>query len=152
MSQYVEFFVKSKEDNFTRLDAFSRNTLMYQVLSNDLNVPYEKIKKLTPNFLSKAMAILEGYQQERLDDIKQEESKIAMVATFNNSASEKFKIISELQEVLDEYKEILEEIQATMDYLRILKNIANNLNYQDNTGLYCGVEVGAPTINDIIEK
>ena len=150
MSQYIEFFVKSKEDNFTCIDAYSRSNLIYRLLSDDMNVPYGKVKKITSAFLKEALNILEGYRKNTIERQENEKENINRIASFNNSAQEKIDLIYEIQEILDEYQASLDEMDAAMWFLRIMLSIVDNLEYEKDAGLYCGVEVGRPTLEDIV--
>lgn len=152
MSQYVEFFVRSKEGNFTCLDTFSRSTWMYHILSEDIGVPYEKIRKLTPAFLREAMVATTNHIKE-LEDIKKgAQFRIAAVAKFNNSAQEKAEVVNDICNSLNECEEEINDLQHTYHYLRFFLSMVNTLQYEEgNPALYCGIEVGNPIDKDIVE-
>lgn len=152
MSQYVEFFVRSKEGNFTCLDTFSRSTWMYRVLNEDVGVPYGKVRKLTPDFLREAMSSVADYIEEMEKGKSRIHDRIAAVATFNNSAQEKSEVIDELYNYINEYVEEINDLQHTYHYLRFFLSMVNTLQYEEGTAaLYCGIEVGNPTDKDIVE-
>ena len=152
MSQYLELYVKSKEDNFTYLDAFSRSTFMYRLLNEDIGAPYEKVQKMTKVRLQEAIEAGTGYLQNIVDRKKKHEDTLQLISSFNNSVDEKMEAIYEHQEYLEEYDESIVEMEWTMNYLRVLLNMVNTMSYEgSNTGLYYGIEVGSPTIDDIVE-
>ena len=151
MSQYIEIFVKSKENNFTCLNSFSRSTYIYRILSDDMGVPYAKIKKITPEFLRQAIDIAIGYKDGYLKSRDEAKERMAIVASFNNSVEEKYEIIHDIYEALSEYDEVIEEVDDAIGHLRTLASIADNLTYETGSpALYCGIEIGEPTLDDIV--
>jgi len=152
MSQYLEFYVKSKEDNFTYLDAFSRSTSMYRLFNEDVGAPYEKVRKMTKARLQEAIEIGTGYLQGVNDRKKKQEDTLQLISSFNNSVDEKMEAIYEHQEILEEYDESIVEWEWAMNYLRVLLNMVESMSYEGNeAGLYYGIEVGNPTVDDIVE-
>ena len=152
MSQYLEIYVKSKEDNFTYLDAFSRSTSMYRLLNEDIGAPYEKVRKMTKARLQEAIGIGSGYLQSIIERKKKQEDTLQLISSFNNSVDEKMEAIYEHQEILEEYDDSITEWEWTLNYLRVLLNMAENMSYEESkTGLYYGIEVGSPTLEDIVE-
>ena len=152
MSQYLEFYVKSKEDNFTYLDAFSRSTCMYRLLNEDIGAPYEKVRKMTKARLQEAIGIGSDYLQSITERKKKQEDTLQLISSFNNSVDEKMEAIYEHQEILEEYDDSITEWEWTLNYLRVLLNMVENMSYEESkTGLYYGIEVGSPTLEDIVE-
>lgn len=152
MSQYLEIYVKSKEDNFTYLDAFSRSAFMYRLFNEDVGAPYEKVRKMTKARLQEAIEIGTGYLQGIIDRKKKQEDTLQLISSFNNSVDEKMEAIYEHQEILEEYDESIVEWEWTMNYLRVLLNMVESMSYEGNkAGLYYGIEVGNPTVDDIVE-
>ena len=75
-----------------------------------------------------------------------------MISSFNNSVDEKMEAIYEHQEILEEYDESIVEWEWAMNYLRVLLNMVESMSYEGNkAGLYYGIEVGNPTVDDIVE-
>ena len=152
MSQYLEIYVKSKEDNFIYLDAFSRSTFMYRLFNEDVGAPYEKVRKMTRARLQEAIEIGSGYLQGAIERKKRHEDTLQLISSFNNSVNEKMEAIYEHQEILEEYNESITEWEWTMNYLRVLASMAESMSYEGSkAGLYYGIEVGAPTLEDIVE-
>lgn len=152
MSQYLEIYVKSKEDNFTYLDAFSRNTAMYRLFNEDLGAPYGKVRKMTKARLQEGLEIASGYLQGFTDRKKKHEDTLQLVSSFNNSVDEKMEAIYELQEYLEEYDESIVEMEWVTNYLRVLLSMTESISYEGSkTGLYYGIEVGTPTLEDVVE-
>lgn len=152
MSQYLEIYVKSKEDNFTYLDAFSRSTVMYRLFSEDLGAPYGKVRKMTKAHLQEGLEIASGYLQGSTDRKKKHEDTLQLISSFNNPVDEKMEAIYELQEYLEEYDASIVEWEWAMNYLRVLLSMTESMSYEGSkTGLYYGIEVGTPTLEDVVE-
>jgi hypothetical protein len=148
MSQYIEFFVKSKEDNFTCITSFSRNNDIYQVLMN--TVPYGKICKLTHTLIANAIDNLQKtltkYHQIRLNH----QNEIANVCTFNNSVEDKLMAIENIRDNMIDLDEEIADLDEAIKYLQILQSMVDEMYYTPDIGLYCGIEVGSPTVDDIV--
>ena len=125
---------------------------MYRLFNEDVGAPYEKVRKMTKARLQEAIEIGTGYLQGVIDRKKKHEDTLQLISSFNNSVEEKMEAIYEHQEYLEEYDESIIEMEWTMNYLRVLLNMVNTMSYEgSNTGLYYGIEVGSPTIDDIVE-
>lgn len=148
MGQYIEFFVKSKEDNFTRIVSFSRNNNIYQVLMN--TVPYEKICKLThtlmTNAIEKLQETLTKYRRTKLTY----QSEITNICTFNNSVEDKLIAIENITNNMKEIDEDIDILDNDIKYLQIFQSMIDAMYYTPDIGLYCGIEVGIPTVDDIV--
>lgn len=147
MSQYIEFFVKSKEDNFTCIASFSRSHIIYQTLVNE--VPYGKICKL--NFSSISRVIL-SLTEKKVEWRKRKEEYDNMwdrIGTFNNSVQEKLEAMAEFREVLLEIKENIGDIDNAINYLKVFQLMVEEMQIDSTIGLYCGIEVGEPTVENI---
>ena len=142
MSQYIEFFVKSKEDTF------SRNNDIYQVLMN--TVPYGKICKLTHTLIANAIDNLQEdsikYHQIRLNH----QNEIANICTFNNSVEDKLIAIENIRDNITDLDEEIAALDEAIKYLQVLQSMIDDMYYTPDVGLYCGIEVGTPTVNDIV--
>ena len=147
MSQYIEFFVKSKEDNFTCIASFPRSHIIYQTLVNE--VPYGKICKL--NFSSISRVIL-SLTEKKVEWRKRKEEYDNMwdrIGTFNNSVQEKLEAMAEFREALLEIKENIDDIDNAINYLKVFQLMVEEMQTDSTIGLYCGIEVGEPTVEDI---
>lgn len=152
MSQYLEFYVKSKEDNFTYLDAFSRSTSMYRLLNEDIGAPYGKVRKLDKAHLQEAIEIARGYLEGLVERKKKHGDMLQLISSFSNPVDEKIEAIYELQQDFEEYNESIEEMEYVINYLRVLASMVDSMSYHGSeTGLYYGIEVGSPTLEDVVE-
>lgn len=144
MSQYVQFFIRTKEDKFVFLCEYSRSSMIYQV-ANDIGAVYEKVRELPARSLIQARNILEGYQRINESKIKQLQEDIIRIQGCNNSLQEKREAFEDTQDMIDEYKQDLDEINYAENFFCFLLDIAES---QD---LWFGIEVGAnPTLESIL--
>ena len=148
MSQYIEFFVKSKEDNFTCIASFSRSNNIYQALANI--VPYEKICKLTHTLMANAIEKLQEtlVKYRRMNLAYQ--SEITNICTFNNSVEDKLMAIEDITNNIREIDEDIDTLDNDIKYLQVLQSMIDEMYYTPDIGLYCGIEVSSPTIDDIV--
>jgi len=147
MSQYIEFFVKSKEDNFTCIASFPRSHTIYQILVNE--VPYGKISKLSSSFISHIIYLL--YERKvKCKQAKEEyDNMLDRISAFNNSVQEKKEAILELRGIFTDLKEEAENIYDAINYLKVFQLMVEEMKNDSTIGLYCGIEVGEPTVEDI---
>lgn len=145
MSQYLEIFLRTKNDQFICLEAFSRNTVLYKLI----HAPYGKIRPLTEEMLREAINIVEGYIINCKESKKRQKEELKLIASFNNSVEEKIERIYQIYETIDDYKDMLSEYNIALGYLRTFLDMIDFGKYEENTKFYCGVEVGTPTVDDI---
>lgn len=145
MSAYIEFFLKRKDDEkFTCIGTFSRSHDLYEALNS--YVPYENITRLTDNIYSYGKENL----QNRIDDykhtIKGYKKKYKILAKCGNC--EEFEKYAENSERwINEAKEELKRAKWALKRLEFIKELEE---FDDNMEIYVGVEVGSPTIDDIV--
>lgn len=151
MSQYVDFFVRSRNDDLTLLDSISRSHLIYEIAGH-IGAPYEKIKQLTVAKAQEAVEIAESYQQSHQEHYNSLLERQKLVAQFNNSIQDKIELINEISEYLDELKEEIQIANHAKNFFIMLRNFIDTMSYDDdNVGIYFGIEVGRhPSIDDII--
>lgn len=145
MSVYIEFYLKRKDDEkFTCIGAFSLSDDLYQALN--CYVPYENITRFTDNIYSYGKENL----QNRIDDykrtIKGYKRKYKILAKCGN-CEEFVKYVENSEGWIKEAKEELKRVKWALKRLEFIKELEE---FDDNTEIYVGVEVGNPTIDDIV--
>ena len=146
MSQYVNFFIKHNMD-FIPIGCFSRSSYIYQYAPD---APFERIKKITPETLSRTIKYLQDEKSKQELEIKNMENKILhLIPSFNNSVEDKMEEISTIETVIKDYKDYLDSISFALGYYKTLQEIADDNN--DKSILYYGIEISNPTIGDIVE-
>lgn len=151
MSAYIQFFVRN-ENAFMPIGIYSRNNTVYQYF--DEYTPWEKIKPVTRGLLNKVRDDINedlAEVQKRYDRAKEMKE---WIATLNNSLEEKMEYIENTEEVLSECREAIEQLTYTKHYLNFLDDVIESVEYEEyidhNNYLYVGIEVGNPTVDDIV--
>ena len=151
MSAYIQFFVRN-ENTFMPISIYSRNNTVYQYF--DEYTPWEKIRPVTRGLLNKIRDDINedlAATQKRYDHAKEMKE---WIATLNNSLEEKMEYIENTEEVLSECCEEIEQLTYAKHYLNFLNDVIESVEYEDNIDhknyLYVGIEVGNPTVDDIV--
>lgn len=144
MSQYVNFFIKTKDEKYIPIADYSRSSWAYKIMSD---APYEKLKRYSYTELENKIFKLQELITSSLDSIKRTEEQIQLVGQMNNSIDDKIKIIYDLHFDIIRDKECLEELEITKAEFNFIANL-----YSQDLEIYAGVEVGDSTIQEIMEK
>lgn len=147
MSQYMHFFVSSDTLllNFMPIDCFSRNSIVYQITNQVMDVPYEKIDYILKKDLQECINIAKDCILSKQETIALYEKKIDIISNFNNSVEEKLAAIDDVFICIDECKEELEELEKAQYFFMQLQKI--------DSPIYVGIECGPlVTIKDIRSK
>ena len=152
MSQYMNFFIKVY-DEFYKIDKFSRNHTTYQELDKYCHIPYVKITAVTIDMLQDAIVGIEEDKEDNLKTLENIKNEINLIASMNNSINEKLDAIYHSRQSLKEYEDSLENYDYAISFCRFLGHIIENFcdDIEDPVkGLYVGIEISNPTINDIV--
>ena len=151
MSAYIQFFVRN-ENAFMPISIYSRSNTIYQYF--DKYTPWEKIKPITRPLLKKIRDDVNEdilSYQKRYDRAKEMKE---YVATMNNSMDEKMEQIENIEEVLNVCLKGIEKAEYVKNYLNFLDDIIEAVEYEEHIDhknyLYVGIEVGNPTVDDIV--
>lgn len=151
MSAYIQFFVRN-ENAFMPIGVYSRNNTIYAYF--DEYTPWEKIKPVSRGLLNKVRDDINedlATIQKRYDRAKEMKE---WIATLNNSLEEKMEYIENTEEVLSECCEAIEQLTYTKHYLNFLDDVIESVEYEEHIDhknyLYVGIEVGNPTVDDIV--
>lgn len=143
MSQYLNLYLKVKDDLFIPIYSVTRNSVLYNNMQN--YVPYGKTTPLTINLLD---ALIEGIDKDKLDFITQKnymEAGKYDIYKCEAGLSEKMDMIREQDRDIKLLDELIEEYDDTIRVIRFLKEIINNAYYSeciDNLDdcIYAGIE------------
>ena len=140
MSQYVNFFLR-RGDEFIPLRDYSRSSPVYSVI----NAPYEKIREYSYSDLESKILRLKEMKEDNAAAITRIWERINSVYHLNNSVEEKMEYVN------DYYSQIsdLEDDNKNLDRCMIELDFIADLVYMDCT-IYAGVEIGEPTVEDIV--
>ena len=151
MSAYIQFFIRN-ENTFMPISIYSRNNALYHYF--DEYTPWEKIKVVTRPLLNKIREDVNEdilCYQKRCDRAKEMKE---YVATMNNSMDEKMEWIENIEATLSDCCEEIKKAEYVKHYLNFLDDVIESVEYEENIDyknyLYVGIEVGNPTVDDIV--
>lgn len=154
MSQYVDFFIRSNSDEFLHIGCFTSSSKVYQAFR--MYAPWEKIRAIKSEKLENILYALDDEKhrlQTNIDDYQQEIKFLTQLqAPIDDILERRFDILKSIKEVQEE----IEEVDAAAGYVRALSWMLDAVHYADvsghdeNTYLYVGIEVGRPTVEDIV--
>lgn len=143
MSQYVNFFIRHGNDLLSIAD-YSRSSALYGVMQD---APYEKLREYSYEELQLKISELNTSKTAYLKQIDYCNNHISLICEMDNSIEDKLDMITSVDETI---KDIQQEVDA-IDRQAIELDFIANLMYQGYF-IYAGIEVGEPTLQDIVEK
>lgn len=147
MSSYLNFFVCSKNGDFTKIASYSRNHYIYDAYG----APYEKIALVTLEHLQAAMDDLNNRKEMLEENIELAEEMIKYICSFpveNSTALEsKMNAINEQKELINEYKDDIKQVELARFHLSFIYDAIAMDAY---SRIYAGVEISNPTKEDIV--
>lgn len=141
MSQYLNIFLKS-DGKFIPIKDYSRSTHLY----DEFHAPYEKICEYKADGLREIGARLESRANDTKKYIQKLESLIALIPSFQGQEmEEKVSAILDYKSQIEEEKEELKILYSQSSVCYFLASVA-----EDYVPVYAGVEIAAPTDQDVI--
>lgn len=160
MSCYTCFFIRRKDD-FIPIGSFGRSSTISRAFNEfHFTVPWEKIEALTPNDISQVINDVMGAKEDDLKLIDKYEKQIEEIKSIEAPLTEKLEQIAEIRENISEVREDYEDWDYAHSYLSFLLGILDEVRYSDydedkeydtDNYIYFGLEIGHPTVNDIID-
>ena len=143
MSQYLNFFIKTGENQYQQIASYSRNHRIYQTFNS---APYEKITRLTESKIVNAIEELktakDAYQKAMRDNDEQVAIQYSLC-----SKDEFFDIYGQIQQTNKELRQDIEDCEKSLTELQFIQRIIRTPN---NAIIYFGVEIYDPEDKDII--
>ena len=143
MSQYLNFFIRTGENQYQQIASYSRNNRIYQTFNS---APYEKITRLTESKIVNAIEELktakDAYQKAMRDNDEQIATQYRLY-----SKDKFFDIYDRIQQINKELKQDVEESEKSLTELQFIQRITRIPN---NAIIYLGVEIYDPEDKDII--
>lgn len=154
MSQYIQFFIKTNEDNFLPIATYSRSSKVFQYFRE--YVPYEKISNVSDMTTQYIMNDITADYRSYKETIEKNKKAIERVYSFkDNDVSEKIEIIEGYEEYIEEVEEEIKELDYTKYFIYFLNDIIEEAEYDHNVKnkdyIYAGIEVGYPTLEDVVK-
>ena len=143
MSQYLNFFIRTGENQYQQIASYSRNNRIYRAFDS---APYEKITRLTESKIVNAIEELktakDAYQKAMRDNDEQVAIQYRLC-----SKDEFFDIYGQIQQTNKELRQDIEDCEKSLTELQFIQRITRTPN---NAIIYFGVEIYDPEDKDII--
>ena len=143
MSQYLNFFIKTGENQYQQIASYSRNHRIYQTFNS---APYEKITRLTEPKIVNAIEELKTVRDAYQKVIQDNDEQIAVQYRLY-SKDKFFDIYDRIQQINKELKQDIEDCEKSLIELQFIQRMTRTPN---NAVIYFGVEIYDPEDKDII--
>ena len=146
MSSYLNFFVRSKNGEFTQIASYSRNHYIYDAYG----APYEKIALVTLEHIQGALDDLNNRREMLEENIELAEEMIKYICSFpiesSTALESKMSAINEQQSLINEYKNDIKQVELARFHLSFIYDAID----LEECKIYAGVEISNPTKEDIV--
>lgn len=146
MSSYLNFFVRSKNGEFTQIASYSRNHYIYDVYG----APYEKIALVTLEHIQGALDDLNNRREMLEENIELAEEMIKYICSFpiesSTALESKMSAINEQQSLINEYKNDIKQVELARFHLSFIYDAIDS----EECKIYAGIEISNPTKEDIV--
>lgn len=154
MSAYIQFYVKSKNNDFCPIGIYCRSSYIYQTFIRCTDVPWEAITPINRAIINRAYDDIElGIKEHELSLKSSNEDKELICKMAGITLEERLDKIAMINELNEEIKDDIAELERCRGFLRSLEDILYTVEYEDNYDinnyLYVGLEIDHPTIEDI---
>ena len=143
MSQYLNFFIRTGENQYQQIASYSRNHMIYQTFNS---APYEKITRLTESKIVNAIEELKTAKDAYQKSMRDNDEQVAIQYSLC-SKDEFFDIYDRIQQINKELKQEVEDSEKSLIELQFIQRITRTPN---NAVIYFGVEIYDPEDEDII--
>lgn len=146
MSSYLNFFVRSKNDEFTQIASYSRNHYIYDAYG----APYEKIALVTLEHIQGALDDISNRKEMLEENIDLANQMIKYICSFpvetSTALESKMSAINEQQSLINEYKDDIKQVELARFHLSFIYDAIES----EECKIYAGVEISNPTKEDIV--
>lgn len=143
MSQYLNFFIKTGENQYQQIASYSRNHMIYRAFDS---APYEKITRLTESKIVNAIEELKTAKDAYQKAIRDNDEQVAIQYSLC-SKDEFFDIYGQIQQTNKELRQDVEDCEKSLTELQFIQRMTRTSN---NAVIYFGVEIYDPEDKDII--
>lgn len=143
MSQYLNFFIRTGENQYQQIASYSRNHRIYQTFNS---APYEKITRLTESKIVNAIEELKTVRDAYQKVIQDNNEQIAIQYRLY-SKDKFFDIYDRIQQINKELEQDVEDCEKSLIELQFIQRMTRTPN---NAVIYFGVEIYDPEDEDII--
>ena len=145
MSQYLNFYIRGKDNQFYPIAEYCRSSSYYEAFES--YVPsYDGLGAVTERTLGCIRADVECHIKEEKAFIKNTENHKHDILQANNSFEEKMDVICGCDEYIEETKDAIEAWEAVDHFIDFLYGILESINYRsefeglEDKYLYAAIE------------
>lgn len=143
MSQYLNFFIRTGENQYQQIANYSRNHVIYRAFDS---APYEQIKRLTESKIVNAIGELKAAKDAYQKTMRDNDEQVAIQYRLC-SKDEFFDIYGQIQQTNKELRQNIEECNNGILELQFIQRMTRTPN---DAVIYFGVEIYDPEDEDII--
>ena len=143
MSQYLNFFIRTGENQYQQIANYSRNHMIYRAFDS---APYEKITRLTESKIVNAIEELKTAKDAYQKSMRDNDEQVAIQYSLC-SKDEFFDIYGQIQQTNKELRQDVEDCEKSLTELQFIQRMTRTTN---NAIIYFGVEIYDPEDKDII--
>lgn len=153
MSAYIDFFIR-RGDEFIPISDYSRNSIIYRIANS--YAMWEKVSPLSKAGIEQMITEAERQQRAYQESIVEVKAKIAQLKDLSCTWNEALEYLDEYEEAIQEYEQDIKEARYAKHFFGFLIDIIETVEYADkkeydyNDYIYVGIEIGHPTVKDIV--
>lgn len=153
MSVYIDFFIR-RGDDFIPLSDYSRNSIIYKIANS--YAMWEKVSPLSKAGIEQMITEAERQQRAYQESIAETKIRIAQLKDLSCTWNEALEYLDEYEEAIQEYEQDIKEARYAKHFFGFLIDIIETVQYADkkeydyNNYIYVGIEIGHPTVKDIV--
>ncbi len=141
MSQYVNFYFKTKNDTFISIGDFSRDTKMYDIC-REVGAPWEQLAPFTEERREAALNhlhYLKGKVREHISELKSELENVHEFEWLN--VNDLMTLRENLRSEIKEWEEETSKLDYAINFVNIIGKMREGHDYPHETQIYFGFEV-----------
>lgn len=153
MSVYIDFFIR-RGDDFIPLSDYSRNSIIYRIANS--YAMWEKVSPLSKAGIEQMINEAERQQKAYQESIAEIKTRIAQLKDLSCTWNEALEYLDEYEEAIQEHEQDIKEARYAKHFFGFLIDIIETVQYADkkeydyNNYIYVGIEIGHPTVKDIV--
>ena len=153
MSTYIDFFIR-RGDEFIPISDYSRNSIIYKIANS--YAMWEKVSPLSKAGIEQMINEAERQQRAYQESIAETKTRIAQLKDLSCTWNEALEYLDEYENAIQEYEQDIKEARYAKHFFGFLIDIIETVQYADkkeydyNNYIYVGIEIGHPTVKDIV--
>ena len=141
MSQYINFYFKTKNDTFISIGDFSRNTKMYEVCK-EVGAPWEQLAPFTEERREAAVKGLRYLKCKIREHISELESELKYSHTFRGrNVKERMAWREDIKSEINEWEDEIFQLNYAINFIDIIGKMSEGHELPHENQLYFGFEV-----------